>query len=222
MEKMAVLSSGGLDSAILVAELASHAIVFPIYIAMGLVWEVEEITALKDFLDALNHPNIQPLTKIEFPISSLYGNHWSTTGMGIPDWQAPDQDVDLPGRNIFLLGLTAVWCRTHQVPKIAIGSLGTNPFPDGSFEFFQNYAQVLSQGLGYQIEVIVPYNQSHKEDIISRYQHLPLELTMTCMDAQAGIHCGQCNKCYERQLAFNKAGVQDKTLYRSAIAWQNA
>jgi len=215
MERVAVLTSGGLDSAILLADLAHEAIVFPIYIAMGLVWESSEESALQSFLTAVNHPHIQALTRIELPVRPFYGDHWSTTGEGIPNWQAPDQAVDLPGRNIFLLGLTAVWCRTHRVSKIAIGSLGSNPFPDGTMDFFKNFSQSLSQGLGCPIEVIAPYSRVHKADIISRYQHLPLELTLTCMDVQEGVHCGQCNKCNERQQAFKNAGVQDKTRYRN-------
>jgi 7-cyano-7-deazaguanine synthase len=52
-----------------------------------------------------------------------------------------------------------------------------------------------------------------KEFLIDRFQHLPLALTLTCNAPHSGLHCGACNKCYERQLAFEKAGVQDHTEY---------
>ena len=42
MDRVAVLASGGLDSAILVAELARSALIHPLYVNAGLVWEREE------------------------------------------------------------------------------------------------------------------------------------------------------------------------------------
>ena len=122
----------------------------------------------------------------------------------------------LPGRNVIVIGLTAVWCSTHDVHSIAIGSLAGNPFPDATQEFFDTFGSVLSQGLAHQINVVAPYRDRYKEDIISRFSHLPLELTLTCMAPRGALHCGACNKCNERRLAFAEAGVADPTRYEGA------
>ncbi len=213
MDKISVLASGGLDSSVLIAELAKAARVCPIYVKCGLKWEAMELHALNSFLDALNSPNVMPLTVLELPTAALYGDHWSLSGARVPNADAPDAEVFIPGRNILLLGLAAVWCSTHDVSRIAIGSLDGNPFPDATPEFFETFSAALSRGLGRRMQIEAPYRGLHKEELIRRSAELPIDLTLTCMAPDGGIHCGQCNKCRERQLAFQKAGVLDRTVY---------
>jgi 7-cyano-7-deazaguanine synthase len=215
MNRIAVLASGGLDSAVLVADQARNAEVYPIYVQWGLAWEASERAALQSFLAAINNPKAMPLTTLSVPIAAMYGEHWSLTGNGVPGLEEPDSAVFLPGRNILLIGLAAVWCSTHDVSRIAIGSLGGNPFPDATPEFFRDFAGILSAGLGHQVQVEAPYRDLHKSEIIKRFSDLPLELTLTCMAPKAGKHCGQCNKCGERRVAFQQAGVPDRTVYLS-------
>jgi 7-cyano-7-deazaguanine synthase len=172
-----------------------------------------ERAALDKFLRALNHPHIRPVTTLSAPIGALYGGHWSVAGDSVPGAEAPDSAVYLPGRNILLIGLAAIWCSTHDVSRIAIGSLSGNPFPDATAEFFSDFASVLSRGLDHRIELKAGLRNLHKWELIKRFHHLPLETTLTCM-APAGLkHCGRCNKCRERQIGFEKAGVPDLTDY---------
>lgn len=213
MDRVAVLASGGLDSAVLLADLARNDEVFPINVRVGLAWEEEEAQALTAFLEALNSNNVRPVTTLSMPIAPFYGDHWGVTGKDVPEAGTEDSAVFLPGRNIILIGLAAVWCSTHEVSRIAIGSLGDNPFPDASPGFFQEFGSILSQGLAHQVVVEAPYRGLHKHEIIKDNRHLPLELTVTCMVPSAGVHCGACNKCDERQRAFGDAGVPDKTAY---------
>jgi 7-cyano-7-deazaguanine synthase len=156
-----------------------------------------------------------PLTILSVPMGAMYGDHRSLTGKGVPALKEPDSAVFLPGRNILLIGLAAVWCSTHQVSQIAIGSLGGNPFPDATPEFFRDSTRILSAGLGHHVQVQAPYRDLHKSEIIKRFSHLPLELTLTCMAPKGGKHCGRCNKCGERKLAFQQAGVPDRAVYLS-------
>ena len=213
MSRIAVLASGGLDSSVLVADQARNAEVFPIYVQWGLAWEATEREALQSFLAALGSAGVMPLTVLSVPIGAMYGDHWSLTGKGVPALGEPDSAVFLPGRNILLIGLAAVWCSTHDVSRIAIGSLDGNPFPDATPEFFRDFTRVLSIGLGHQVHVEAPYRDLHKSEIIKRFSGLPLELTLTCMAPRGGKHCGRCNKCGERRLAFEQAGVTDRTVY---------
>lgn len=211
---IAVLSSGGLDSCILLNDAASASKVFPIYIRQGLVWEKDELKALNNFILSLNNSHIQPITTLHFPIESLYGNHWSVSGIGIPSQFDADNKTYLPGRNVLLLGLAGVWCSLHQVSRIGIGTLQGNPFQDASLDFFNQYSITLSTGLGHHISIEAPFCEKYKkEDLIRAYQTLPLELTLTCMAPRDGNHCGLCNKCKERQAAYRAAGVRDRTIY---------
>ncbi|MBM3935332.1 MAG: 7-cyano-7-deazaguanine synthase [SAR202 cluster bacterium] len=213
MEKVAVLASGGLDSSVLLADLARSALVYPIYVKVGLKWETEERKAVAAYITALASPNVQPITDISMPVRPLYGDHWGVTGKGVPQAGEADEAVFLPGRNIILIGLAAVWCSTHGVSRIAIGSLGGNPFPDATPEFFRGFGEVLSQGLAHRVEIEAPYRGLHKADIIRANPGLPLHLTLTCMAPANGRHCGRCQKCEERQSSFREAGVEDRTPY---------
>ena len=218
MDRIAVLTSGGLDSSVLLAELARTAEVYPIYVRCGLAWEDAERTALDTFVNALKHPNVRPVTTLSAPVRAMYGNHWSVGADGVPGAEEPDTSVFLPGRNILLIGLASVWCSTHNVFRIAIGSLAGNPFPDATPDFFQKFAAALTSGLDHAVEVNAAFRDLHKADVIKRFRHLPLDLTLTCMAPLDGIHCGQCNKCRERQVAFARSGVPDATIYAQGTA----
>jgi 7-cyano-7-deazaguanine synthase len=213
MDRVAVLASGGLDSSVLIADLARHAEVYPIYVQWGFAWEATERASLEGFLSVLNSPNTRSPTLISMPIKTVYGDHWSLNGASVPGRDDPDSDVFLPGRNILLIGLAAVWCSTHGVSRIAIGSLGGNPFPDATPEFFERFAGTLSTGLGHLVTVEAPYRGLHKSDIIWQFGELPLELTLTCMAPASGQHCGRCNKCGERRSAFRASNLPDRTVY---------
>jgi 7-cyano-7-deazaguanine synthase len=45
---------------------------------------------------------------------------------------------------------------------------------------------------------------------------MPLDLTFSCIRPADDLHCGECNKCAERQAAFHAAGMRDKTRYAVA------
>jgi 7-cyano-7-deazaguanine synthase len=42
---------------------------------------------------------------------------------------------------------------------------------------------------------------------------MPLELTFSCIAPAGSLHCGQCNKCAERQRAFRLSSMPDPTRY---------
>jgi 7-cyano-7-deazaguanine synthase len=172
-----------------------------------------EREALDEFLLALRQPQVKPVTTLSAPIGIMYGSHWSVSGDSAPGAEESDTSVYLPGRNILLIGLTAVWCSTHDVSRIAIGSLAGNPFPDATPKFFSDFASALSNGLNHLIEVKATFRGLHKCDLVKRFTDLPLASTLSCMAPRGLRHCGKCNKCAERQLAFAKAGVRDLTDY---------
>lgn len=217
MTKVAVLASGGLDSCVLVYDQARDHDVVPLYIEQGLAWEQEERKALEHFVERLDHPRVNAPVVLPFPVTGLYGSHWSVTGVGVPAADEPDEEVFLPGRNVLLFTAAAIWCQANGVHTIAVGSLAGNPFPDATPEFFSDLARLLGTALNHTITIVTPFRHATKEEIIQRFQQLPLALTLTCNAPLGGLHCGQCNKCNERQTAFRKAGVQDHTHYAASV-----
>src|SRR5207244_6330446 len=128
---LAVLTSGGLDSTILLAEsVKTHPAVWPLYIRSGLIWEPVELRFLKRFLEKIACPELRPLQVLDLPVADLYGDHWSLTGNNVPDARSVDEAVFLPGRNLLLLAKSMLWCHLHRVSAVALAVLGRYPFPD--------------------------------------------------------------------------------------------
>jgi 7-cyano-7-deazaguanine synthase len=213
---VAVLISGGLDSAVLCVDLLrNHPRVIPIYVRSGLQWEQAELAATKTFLAAVQAPELEELVVLDEPVRDVYGKHWSTDGQDVPGSETPDEAVYLPGRNVLLTVKAAVWCRLRDVGELSLGSLGSNPFPDSSPEFFRDLESVLSRALAGAPRLTRPFEKLSKRDVVQRGRQLPLHLTFSCIHPIDGLHCGSCNKCAERRRGFRDAGVADRTRYAS-------
>ncbi|HKI33212.1 MAG TPA: 7-cyano-7-deazaguanine synthase [Gemmataceae bacterium] len=211
---LAVLVSGGLDSAILLGEaVRTCTAVHPLYVRNGLSWERVELLHLRGFLGAISAPHLGPLTVLEMPVADLYGDHWSLTGRGVPGAETPDEAVFLPGRNVLLLSKAILWCHLHAVPAVALAPLESNPFPDATDAFFTAYQNVVNQAVGGSVRVLRPYLGLAKAEVMGRGRDLPLGLTFSCLRPAGGRHCGACNKCAERRRAFADAGMTDPTAY---------
>jgi 7-cyano-7-deazaguanine synthase len=209
-----VLISGGLDSAILCVEmLRDFRPVVPLFIKSGLWWEDAELKALHLFLDAVKREYLETLVVLEEPIALVYGDHWSTSGASVPGSDTPDEAVYLPGRNILLTVKAAIWCQMRAIGTLALGSLGSNPFPDSTPDFFEKLESLLNQALEGRLKLIRPFDHLHKSDVLVRGRDLPLHLTFSCINPVHGQHCGACNKCAERKKGFADAGVPDLTSY---------
>lgn len=215
-EPVAVLTSGGLDSAILVGDLARQSPrVVPIYVRFGLIWEAAEERGVRAYLNALNRSVVEPLHVFQLPMDAIYGEHWSSTGKGTPARESPDATVYLPGRTMLLFSQAAIWCHLQKIPTIAIGVLAGNPFPDSTESFLGDYERLINTALGGSLRFVAPYRGMSKRDILQRGREFPLAETVSCLRPQGNLHCGACNKCGERQRAFQSAGIADPTHYAS-------
>lgn len=216
----AVLLSGGLDSAVLLAEEAARGDVQPVYVSVGLAWEAAEREAIRLFLAEAASPHIRPLASLSVDMTDVYpAAHWALRGEA-PAYHTPDEDVYLPGRNIVLLGKAAIFCAAAGIHRVAIGTLDHNPFPDATPAFRDAMASALSLGLDHRIEIAAPYARVEKADVVKRGERagVRLDLTLSCMSPLWNAegfprHCGGCSKCRERHDAFLQAGVADTTDY---------
>lgn len=216
MADSVVLLSGGLDSAVLAAHEAQTHRVHPIYVSGGLSWERGELDVTRAVLAApVFFGRAAPLVCLDFNLRDVYpATHWAIRGTP-PAYDTPDEDVYLVGRNVALLSKTALYAATKKIPRIAVGPLAGNPFPDATPEFFATMSQALSLGLAFDIEIAAPFTSLHKADVVTlgRKLGVPLELTLSCMNPAGTLHCGECSKCRERHDAFLETGIPDPTRY---------
>jgi len=238
----AVLLSGGLDSAVLLAEEAAAGEVQPIYVSVGLAWEPAEQAMVSRFLASTSlqarGDRVRPLVSLSVDMRDVYAaTHWAVQGRP-PAYDTPDEDVYLPGRNVILLAKAAVLCAANHIERLVLGTLAHNPFPDATPNFRAAMARALSLGLAHDLQIDAPYADTGKADVIRRGAALgvPFELTLSCMSPQSesqssirsqelvegrspqsAIHCGTCSKCRERHDAFVDAGVPDPTTYATTV-----
>jgi 7-cyano-7-deazaguanine synthase len=218
-QAVGVLMSGGLDSSILVGHLLrSGCRVQPFYVESHLVWQQAELRAARRFLEALSRSSrrVDRLVVLELPLTDLYDRHWSVTGTAPPDATSDDSAVFLPGRNALLLLKPAIWCQLHGIQQLALGVLGTNPFADAAPPFFEAFQATINRDPACELRVIRPFAALPKREVMERGRGLPLELTFSCIAPVDGLHCGQCNKCAERQAAFGLIDAVDPTTYSSS------
>ena len=221
----AVLISGGLDSAVLLAEEAAAHEVQPIYVSVGLAWESAERDALTALLSTPPFVSARPPAWLAVDMTDVHpDSHWAMAGRP-PGYHTPDEDVYLPGRNIVLLTKAAIYSSLHGIGRIVLGTLDHNPFPDATPAFRASMADALSRGLGQPFTIEAPYAQVEKMEVIRRGAALgvSLEMTLSCMSRArpsavnvrpfVARHCGICSKCRERHLAFVAAGIADPTVY---------
>jgi 7-cyano-7-deazaguanine synthase len=213
----AVLLSGGLDSAVLLADEATRGeAVAPVYVSAGLAWEAAERAIVARLLA---HPllagRVGPLVSLAVDMRDVHSQaHWAVAGRA-PGYHTPDEDVYIPGRNVILLAKAGIYAAEAGLDRIVIGTLDHNPFPDATPAFRAAMAQALSLGLARAIAIDAPYATRSKADVIRRGAAIgvPFELSLSCMSPVKGAHCGLCSKCRERHDAFLAAGLADPTSY---------
>ena len=222
-----MLFSGGLDSAVLLADAVAAARdgrrgpVIALYVSVGFAWEREERRLAEALIATAPFAGLASFADLSFDMRDVFpATHWAVRGTP-PAYDTPDEDVYIDGRNVILLSKAAVYMAAAVRPKpdavtLLIGPLAGNPFPDATPEFFAAIARALSSGLGLPIGVEAPFLAMRKAGVIGRGRQLgvPLELTLSCMNPGDGAHCGRCSKCRERRDAFREAGVPDTTTYR--------
>ncbi len=211
---MAVLFSGGLDSSILVGQLlATGHRVWPLFVNCQWHWQTAELRAGCQFLSAIAHPGLEALVELQMPLADLYDDHWSITGQHVPGADEPDEHVYLPGHNPLLLIKAQIWCRLHGVGRLALGALASNPFADSTEDFYRYFEAAMDQAISGHVELVRPLGHLAKHQVMQLGRDLPLEFTFSCLAPTDGRHCGNCNKCAERQQAFRHAEMPDPTMY---------
>ena len=154
----------------------------------------------------------------------------------IPKASYDDQSQKItvvPNRNMIMIAIAGGYAVSEHCQEVwyAAHAGDHTIYPDCREEFVDPLTEALREGTYERIQLVAPYLNIDKSDIVERGSKLgvPFEETWSCYDPQqvimnvtndyvnrtqtAYVHCGHCGTCEERKEAFRLAGVRDPTIY---------
>lgn len=211
---IAVLLGGGIESTALVRRfLAAGETVVPVHVHCGLIWDDTELLFARRFLAANAGERLLPLREIRLPLGEFLGQHWAVTGVGIPRAGAASADLEIPLRNLTLLGFALHRLDDLSPVVMALGTTADNCYRDGNRTYFDRCEEVLTLQAGRPVRIATPLIALNKTQVIQQSEIESLRLSFSCVNPRQNQHCGQCIKCGRRRASFLAAGVEDPTVY---------
>lgn len=219
MEKIVLVLSGGMDSAVLLYHLldAGHTLkTLSVNYGQRHVREIESAAALSERV-GVEH-RIADLRSIN-PL--LGSNSLSSAEIEVPEGHYAEESMKqtvVPNRNMIMLSVAVGWALALQFDAVAYGAHSGDHaiYPDCREEF----AQALDQAVGLcdwqGMQLMRPFVELDKGAIAQRGDALgvPFELTWTCYKGGA-VHCGKCGACQERREAFAAHRITDPVTFES-------
>jgi 7-cyano-7-deazaguanine synthase len=227
MEKVIVLSSGGIDSttAMAIAKSKGNAI-YSLSFRYGQRHSIE-LEAAKNvarFLGAMEHKIID-IDLRQFGGSAL------TDDIQVPKHGAveeinPDEIpiTYVPARNTIFLAYAMAWAEVLKATAIYMGvtAVDYSGYPDcrpnfiAAFEKMANLATRTGVTQETVLTIETPLIYLSKAEIIKAGHALGVDyaLTISCYDPDGqGRSCGKCDSCLHRKKGFTQAGIPDPTPY---------
>ncbi|HEX9845061.1 MAG TPA: 7-cyano-7-deazaguanine synthase [Candidatus Nitrosotenuis sp.] len=221
-KKAVVILSGGLDSLCLGAHLRSKYDLYGITFSYG-QRASKELNAARHVGKILKLKE-HKVVRIEF-MKSLYGqsNVLTSTKKKIPS--KFDYSIVVPIRNAIFLSVATAWAFSLRASLVAYGAhTDDKKYPDCRPAFSKKLESALNEGeidgirlgLRNKIQIWTPYlaGLSKSTLIKTGYKKFGNNIfkTWSCYSNTA-LHCGRCESCNNRKLAFLQAKIKDKTKY---------
>ena len=222
MEKAVVIFSGGIDSVCTAVHLKSKFQLYGISFSYGQRAN-QEIKVAKKFSRSLGFKE-HKIVNIEF-MKDLYGktNVLTDSKRKIP--QKFEYSIVVPIRNAVFLSIASAWAFTLGASIVAYGAhKGDTNYPDCRPSFARKIESAFNEGeidgikkkIRKPLEIWSPYRAGlSKSDLMKIGQkNLGLEIfkTWSCYEGK-NFHCGKCESCNNRKVAFVTAGIKDQTRY---------
>jgi len=226
IKKAVVLSSGGIDSATVMAMAKQegfeiHSLSF--FYGQRHAVELEAARKVADALDTAEHLVINiDLKKI--------GGSSLTDDMDVPkarDKHAMTREIPVtyvPARNTIFLSFALAWAEVLESSDIFIGvnAIDYSGYPDCRPEYIDAFERMANlatksgvEGIT-KIKIRTPLIRLTKAQIIKKGIELGIDYSVThsCYDpSPQGLACGRCDSCFLRKKGFKEAGVDDPTRY---------
>jgi len=222
MKKAVIVFSGGIDSVCVVSFLKSKYELYGITFSYGQKANME-ITAAKSFAKKLGLKE-HKIIDISF-MKNLYGNSNVLTNSKRKIPTKFEYSIVVPIRNAVFLSIASAWAFTLNASLVAYGAhTGDTNYPDCRPKFTKKLENAFNEGesdginlkLRKSIEIWSPYRKGlSKSDLLkSGIKNLGDSIfkTWSCYSNKK-YHCGICESCNNRKIAFQKAQIIDKTKY---------
>lgn len=198
--KIICLVSGGVDSSLLLYMLKKDGNdIFPLYVDYGHKSAKMEI---RSYLKICKQLKIQSCI-----IKCKDLGRISLSGL-TNEKLSPITTPFVPGRNLLLLVIAAMYAYSKNAKIIATGFLNNPVFPDQSKKFVLETEKLLRLSFNYKVKVITPFIKLDKRAIIglAKKHDFPLKLTYSCHSGRMKP-CGVCTACKERRLAEKRPSL---------------
>lgn len=217
-----VLASGGLDSAVCVAEAAADHDLALLHLNYGQRTEARE---LRSFHDLAEHYGARERLVADLGhLAAIGGSSLVDASRpvetGLPEPGAPVPSTYVPFRNANFLAVGVSWAEVLGARALYIGAVEEDGsgYPDCTEAFYAAFGAAVAAGTRPEtrVEIRTPLIRLDKSAIVRRGLELgaPLHLTWSCYQAE-DIACGVCESCRLRLRGFAAAGAEDPLPYRS-------
>jgi 7-cyano-7-deazaguanine synthase len=216
-----VILSGGMDSAVLLAQLKSEGRECKcLSIDYGQRHKRELVMA--QYIS--NHYQVEhKVINLSGLRAVLGGSSQTDQNVTVPQGHYADENMKLtvvPNRNMILLSIAGAWAISLKYDTVAYGAHAGDHaiYPDCREEFVQILSKALELADWHRITLERPFINKSKGEIVAQGAVLdvPFDRTYSCY--KGGLdHCGQCGTCVERRMAFIEAGVKDPTTYQNPL-----
>ena len=220
--KAVILTSGGLDSATLLAMAHSNGReCYSLSFDYGQRHRAE-LNAARGLAERYGDV-VHRVVSLD--LSAIGGS--ALTDMDIPVPTTPQEGIPItyvPARNTVFLSLALGWAEVLGASEIYIGvnAVDYSGYPDCRPAFIAAYQQLIGVATkagveGASISLRTPLIDLSKAAIIDEGLRLGVDYSMTVSCYQAdemGRACGECDSCRLRAAGFEQAGVPDPTRYR--------
>lgn len=217
-----VLCSGGLDSAVCLAEAVRDFDTAMLHINYGQRTEARELRAFNDLADhyGVTRRLVADISYLKQIGGSSLVDENMAVETGLPGDESGVPSTYVPFRNAHILCIGVSWAEVIGAEALFIGAVeeDSSGYPDCREEFYQQFARAAAEGTKPETRIAIrtPLIHLDKAAIVRRGTELaaPLHLTWSCYTGSDEA-CGECESCRLRLRGFAAAGQTDPINYRS-------
>ena len=216
-----VLASGGLDSAVCLAEAVLEFDIALLHINYGQRTESRELQAFHELGDhyGITRRLVADISYLKEIGGSSLVDEAMEVETGLPTEQGEVPSTYVPFRNAHILCVGVSWAEVIGAEVLFIGAVEEDGsgYPDCREEFYRLFGAAVDAGTKPETNITIrtPLIELDKAAIVRRGVDLgvPLQLTWSCY-TESREACGVCESCRLRLRGFVTAGVKDPIPYR--------